>query len=138
MPETPLQCRVRALDHLVLTVRAIPDSLRFYTQVLGMRSEQFTGADGATRWALKYGQSKINLHQQGKEFEPKAADARPGTADLCFLTDAPVDNWLRHLTEHGIAVEDGPIRRTGATGPIMSIYIRDPDHNLIEVSVPAA
>ncbi|WP_298974515.1 VOC family protein [uncultured Roseobacter sp.] len=136
MPHTEIQCRVRALDHLVLTVKSIPETVRFYTQVLGMRGEQFEVADGSRRWALLYGQSKINLHQKGREFEPRAAHAHPGTADLCFLTDAPIDAWMTHLATHQIDIEDGPVQRSGAIGPIMSLYLRDPDDNLIEVSVP--
>ena len=128
--------RVRALDHLVLTVASIPESVRFYTSVLGMRGSQFKAADGSTRWALKFGQQKINLHQVGREFEPKAVHATAGSADLCLLTDAPIADWIGHLTVHGLKIEDGPVARSGATGPIVSIYIRDPDENLIEISVP--
>lgn len=136
MEPSSIQCRVRTLDHLVLTVKSIPDTVRFYTQVLGMRGEQFQVADGTRRWALLYGHSKINLHQQGREFEPKAKNAHPGTADLCFLTDAPIEAWVEHLTTHQIDIEDGPVRRSGAIGPVISVYLRDPDGNLVEVSVP--
>ena len=136
MPDSDIQCRVRMLDHLVLTVKSIPETVRFYTQVLGMRGEQFEVADGTRRWALLFGQSKINLHQKGREFDPKAAHAHPGTADLCFLTDAPLADWMAHLTTHQVQIEDGPVPRSGATGPINSLYLRDPDGNLIEVSVP--
>ncbi|MGC3940052.1 VOC family protein [Roseobacter sp. EG26] len=136
MQQSEIQCRVRALDHLVLTVKSIPETVRFYTQVLGMRGEQFEATDGTRRWALLFGQSKINLHQKGREFEPKAAHAQPGTVDVCFLTDAPIEAWTRHLTKHQIELEDGPVRRSGAKGPITSLYLRDPDQNLIEVSVP--
>lgn len=135
MPLSDIQCRVRALDHLVLTVTSIPDTVRFYTQVLGMRGEQFEAADGSRRWALIFGQSKINLHQKGREFSPRAAYPHPGTADLCFLTDAPLEDWMVHLTTHQVDIEDGPVPRSGAKGPIMSLYLRDPDKNLIEVSV---
>lgn len=137
MLNTEIQCRVRALDHLVLTVKNIPDTVRFYTQVLGMRGQQFTATDGTRRWALNFGQSKINLHQAGRSFDPKAAHPTTGSADLCFLTDAGLDDWMTHLAIHQIEIEDGPVTRSGATGPIASIYIRDPDLNLIEVSVPA-
>lgn len=136
MPQSENQCRVRAFDHLVLTVRDIPDTVRFYTQVLGMQGEQFEVADGSKRWALKFGPNKINLHQAGREFEPKAACPVPGSADLCLLTDAPMADWLAHLARHDVEIEEGPVTRTGATGPISSIYLRDPDRNLIEVSVP--
>lgn len=136
MQHSDIQCRVRTLDHLVLTVKSIPETVRFYTQVLGMRGEQFKAADGTRRWALLYGQSKINLHQQGREFKPKAGNAHPGTADLCFLTDAPMEAWMSHLTTHQIEIENGPVQRSGAIGDIISVYLRDPDQNLIEVSVP--
>lgn len=137
MQQPEIQCRVRALDHLVLTVGDITATVRFYTQVLGMRGMQFDASDGSRRWALKFGQSKINLHQKGREFEPKAAHPQSGSADLCFLTDAPMDDWLTHLAIHQVEIEDGPVKRSGATGPILSVYLRDPDQNLIEVSVPA-
>ncbi len=136
MPPSDIQCRVRVLDHLVLTVASIPETVRFYTQVLGMRGEQFDAADGTRRWALLFGQSKINLHQKGREFDPKAAHPNPGTADLCFLTDAPLEDWMTHLATHQVDVEDGPVPRSGATGAIMSLYLRDPDGNLIEVAAP--
>lgn len=134
MPQSQIQCRVRAIDHLVLTVSNIPETVRFYTQVLGMRGQQFDAADGSRRWALKFGQSKINLHQKGREFSPKAAAPTAGSADLCFLSDASLDDWLTHLAIHQVDILEGPVARSGAMGPIMSIYIRDPDKNLIEVS----
>ncbi len=136
MSNPNLQCRVRVLDHLVLTVSSIPQSVRFYSQVLGMRGEQFTAADGKNRWALLFGQSKINLHQKGREFTPHAKTPLPGTADLCFLTDAPLSEWQAHLATHQIEIEQGPVPRTGTRGPIMSLYIRDPDGNLIEIGQP--
>ena len=135
MPQSDIQCRVRVLDHLVLTVASIPETVRFYTQVLGMRGEQFEGADGTRRWALIFGRAKINLHQRGREFDPKAASPTSGSADLCFLSDAPIDDWARHLIIHQVEIEEGPVPRTGATGPITSLYIRDPDGNLIEIGV---
>lgn len=135
MLHSDIQCRVRMLDHLVLTVASIPQSVRFYTQVLGMRGEQFGAADGSRRWALIYGRSKINLHQKGREFDPKAAAPTPGSADLCFLSDAPIEDWITHLTTHQVEIEEGPVPRTGATGPILSVYVRDPDRNLIEIGV---
>lgn len=126
---------VTALDHLVLTVRSIPTTVAFYEAAMGMQPEQFKTADGTTRWALKFGTSKINLHAAGYEFEPKALAPTPGSADLCFLTDTTLTDWQSHLKAQGIAIEDGPVPRTGATGPLASIYIRDPDQNLIEISV---
>lgn len=126
--------KIRSLDHLVLTVSDINATIAFYSEVLGMEAERFQLADGSTRWALKFGVQKINLHQKGAEFEPKAALATVGSADLCFLSDTPLADWQRHFEGSDIAVEAGPVRRTGATGPITSIYVRDPDGNLIEIS----
>jgi catechol 2,3-dioxygenase-like lactoylglutathione lyase family enzyme len=123
-----------SLDHLVLTVRSIDDSVAFYGDVLGMTPDQFTVADGTTRTALKFGQQKINLHQAGAEFDPKAAHPMSGSADLCFLSDTPITDWMTHFAALDVSTTDGPIARTGATGPIMSIYIRDPDGNLIEIA----
>ncbi len=136
MPQSQSAPQVAALDHLVLTVADLAATVRFYETVLGMRAERFTPADGSERWALKFGAQKINLHQAGAEFEPKAARPGPGTADLCFLTDTPLAEWQTHLAAQGVAVEDGPVPRTGATGPILSLYLRDPDGNLIEISTP--
>lgn len=129
--------RVSSLDHLVLTVADIDATVAFYTQVLGMTPKVFHPADGSTRTALKFGAQKINLHPKGGEFDPKAAAPAPGTADLCFLTETPLTQWQSHLREHGIPIEQGPIERTGARGPILSLYLRDPDGNLIEVSTQA-
>ena len=118
------------LDHLVLTCTDLDATKHFYTQVMGMRLETF----GAGRIAFKFGNQKINLHQAGREFEPKAKRPTPGSADLCFLTATPVAEVVTHLEGCGIAIEEGPIRRTGAQGPILSVYIRDPDGNLIEIA----
>ena len=126
--------KVDSLDHLVLTVSDVETLVGFYRAILGMEAQQFFPADGSERWALKFGKNKINLHQKGEEFAPFANSPAPGSADLCFLSDTPISDWLQHLSEHKIAVEDGPVTRTGATGPITSIYIRDPDRNLIEIS----
>ncbi|SFK12991.1 VOC family protein [Celeribacter neptunius] len=126
--------KVTSLDHLVLTVADIPTTVAFYTEALGMAVEEFHPADGTTRFALKFGAQKINLHASGQEFEPKAAHVQPGSGDLCFLTEMPVADWLRHLQDKGHAIEEGPVSRTGATGPLLSIYLRDPDGNLIELS----
>lgn len=128
---------VRALDHLVLTVASIPTTVAFYDRAMGMQPEQFTVADGTTRWALKFGQAKINLHEVSKEFEPKAQHPTAGSADLCFLTDVSLEDWVAHLTARGIPIEEGPVARSGAQFPLRSIYIRDPDQNLIEIAVEA-
>ena len=122
--------RVTGLDHLVLTVASIERTVEFYERVLGMTREIF-GADKRT--ALKFGSHKINLHQRGKEFEPKAAAPTPGSADLCFLVDE-FPALETHLAAAGVPILEGPVRRTGARGPMMSYYVRDPDQNLIELS----
>ncbi|MEJ2456489.1 MAG: VOC family protein [Candidatus Thiodiazotropha sp.] len=118
------------LDHLVLTVHNIEASCDFYTRVLGMRVVTFAGG----RKALAFGRQKINLHQQGQEFEPKARQATPGSCDLCFITETPLDEVIAHLATCDVDIEQGPIRRTGAEGPILSVYLRDPDGNLLEIS----
>lgn len=124
--------RILQLDHLVLTVRDIQASCDFYRSILGMEVVTF----GDNRKALRFGEQKINLHQAGQEFEPKAASPTPGSADLCFLTETPLDDIILHLGNYGMKVLEGPILRSGATGSIISIYIRDPDDNLIEIANP--
>jgi catechol 2,3-dioxygenase-like lactoylglutathione lyase family enzyme len=126
--------RLDSLDHLVLTVADIPETIAFYETVLGMVAQQFTPADGTTRWALTFGNHKINLHQAGAEFEPKAKRPTPGSADLCFLTEVPLSEWRDHLDQQDVPILEGPVPRTGATGPIVSIYLRDPNGNLLEIS----
>lgn len=121
--------RVTSLDHLVLTVRSIEATCDFYARVLGMEVITF----GQDRKALVFGSQKINLHQQGKEFEPKAERPTPGSADLCFVTDVPLAKFIEHLNALNMPILDGPVSRTGALGPIISVYLRDPDANLIEV-----
>ena len=122
--------QILRFDHIVITVADIERSCRFYERVLGMRVVTFAGG----RKALAFGEQKINLHQRGKEFEPKAHAPTPGSADLCFITATPVTDVLVHLKACGVAVLEGPVARTGAIGPITSVYFRDPDHNLIEVA----
>ncbi|KIL39882.1 hypothetical protein SD70_17575 [Gordoniibacillus kamchatkensis] len=122
--------RIDRLDHLVLTVRSIEATCRFYTKALGMEEITF----GAGRKALQFGRQKINLHEAGKEFEPKAATPLPGSADLCFIAGVPLPDVVRHLQSCGVDIVEGPVQRTGAVGPMMSVYVRDPDGNLIEIS----
>ncbi len=122
--------RVTRLDHLVLTVRDIGATCDFYSRVLGM--EVVTFGDGRT--ALHFGEQKINLHQAGREFEPKAAHPTPGSADLCLITEAELSETLAALQAHNVPAELGPVRRTGALGEMESIYLRDPDGNLIEIA----
>jgi len=127
---------LETLDHLVLTVRDIEATIAFYTRVLGMRETRFTppGDGKSERVALSYGRQKINLHQQGREFDPKAKAPTPGSGDLCFIAAWKLEDVIAHLKAEGVAIIEGPSQRTGATGPIMSVYIRDPDGNLIEIS----
>jgi catechol 2,3-dioxygenase-like lactoylglutathione lyase family enzyme len=121
------------LDHLVLTVKDIPTTCDFYQHVLGMEVITF-GEGRAGRKALRFGQQKINLHEIGVEIPPEAASPLPGSGDLCFITDTPIPQVIAHLTTCGVAIEVGPVERTGAVGKILSVYFRDPDGNLIEVS----
>lgn len=122
--------QIEHLDHLVLTVADIPTTCDFYARVLGMRPVTFAGG----RTALAFGRQKINLHPHGGEFEPKAARPTPGSADLCFLVATPLEQAIAHLQACGVPIEEGPVARTGATGPIRPVYLRDPDRNLIELS----
>ena len=125
-----LSIHIDRLDHLVLTVADVEKSCAFYHRVLGMSVVVFGGG----RKALAFGRQKINLHAHGSEFEPKAERPTPGSADLCFITDVPLTEVIAHLNAEDVAIAEGPVERTGATGPILSIYFRDPDRNLIEVS----
>lgn len=118
------------LDHMVLTVADIEATVDFYTRVLGMQLVTF----GEGRKALTFGNQKINLHQAGREFEPNAERPTPGSADLCFIVATPLDRVIAHLEAQGVAIVEGPVQRTGATGRIRSVYLRDPDQNLIELS----
>jgi catechol 2,3-dioxygenase-like lactoylglutathione lyase family enzyme len=122
--------KIERIDHLVLTVRDIAATCDYYSRVLGMQVVTF----GGERMALQFGRQKINLHERGKEFEPKALRPTPGSGDLCFVTEVPLPQVVNHIRSCGVQVIEGPVRRTGAVGPIESIYIRDPDGNLIEVS----
>jgi catechol 2,3-dioxygenase-like lactoylglutathione lyase family enzyme len=120
---------ILALDHLVLTVADIETTISFYEK-LGMRHETF----GDGRVALRFGDQKINLHQRGAEISLNAAHATPGSADLCLLVTNPVVDVLATLRSAGIAIEEGPVTRTGATATLTSVYVRDPDGNLVELS----
>jgi catechol 2,3-dioxygenase-like lactoylglutathione lyase family enzyme len=118
------------IDHLVLTVRDIDVTCDFYANALGMQVVTF----GEGRKALHFGRQKINLHRAGQEFEPKAALPTPGSADLCFIITTPLSEVAAHLQQQGVPILEGPVPRTGAVGPIQSLYLRDPDGNLIEIA----
>ncbi len=118
------------LDHLVLTVRDLEATCDFYVRVLGMELRRF----GEGRSALHFGRQKINLHPAGGDIRPAAASPTPGSADLCFVTGTPLEAVQQHIEAQGVAIEEGPVERMGATGPIRSLYLRDPDGNLIEIS----
>jgi catechol 2,3-dioxygenase-like lactoylglutathione lyase family enzyme len=118
------------LDHLVLTVRSISHTCEFYTRVLGMQVVTF----GNNRKALQFGRQKINLHEAGHEFHPNALNPTPGSADLCLITTMPLLQVMEHLHTQGVEIEEGIVARTGAIGTIVSLYIRDPDGNLLEIS----
>ncbi|KAF1355002.1 Glyoxalase/Bleomycin resistance protein/Dihydroxybiphenyl dioxygenase [Delphinella strobiligena] len=127
---------VKALDHIVLTVRDISATVDFYTKHLGMKHERFVSPKDMSveRNALLFGHQKINLHQSGAEFEPKAGKVQPGSGDICFLTDEPVDNVLAEFRKAGLDVLEGDqvVDRAGARGKLRSVYVRDPDGNLVE------
>lgn len=122
--------KINRFDHVVLTVASIDATVDFYTRVLGMAAATF----GAGRTGLRFGTSKINLHQAGREFEPKARHPTPGSMDLCFIVADAIEDVVAQLNAAGVAIEEGPVPRTGATGEMVSCYLRDPDGNLIELS----
>ena len=122
--------KIDSLDHMVLTVRDIDATLAFYVNVLGMEALVF----GADRRALAFGRQKINLHPAAASLKPHAAQPTPGSADLCLIAGTPLATVIAHLQQAGVAIEEGPVARSGALGPIISVYFRDPDANLIEVS----
>jgi len=123
---------IERLDHLVLTVRDIEATCAFYHRLLGMETVTFGGG----RKALVFGRQKINLHEFGAEFAPHAEYPTPGSADICFLTSTPLESFISHCREHEVDFLEGPVRRTGAGGPILSVYLRDPDGNLLEIANP--
>lgn len=122
--------RIDRIDHVVLTCRSIEATCDFYRRVLGMEVVTFSGG----RTALAFGRQKFNLHQAGREFEPKADRPTPGSADFCLITDTPMAEILAHLAREGVPVIEGPTEKTGAVGRLQSVYFRDPDANLVEVS----
>ena len=122
------------VDHIVLTTRDLDACVRFYTEVLGMTLEKFR-TPTEERLALKFGHQKINLHEWGREFAPRAHVAVPGSLDLCFIADRPLDDVIAKLKAARVKIIEGPVKKTGAVGPIRSVYVRDPDLNLVEISV---
>ena len=124
------------IDHVVLTTRDLAACLKFYAEILGMKLEKFE-TPGATRLALKFGSQKINIHEWGREFTPRAHVAAPGTLDLCFIASVPLEKVIEKLNQEGVKIIEGPVMKTGATSKIRSVYVRDPDLNLVEISVPA-
>jgi len=123
------------IDHIVLTTRDLAACVRFYTEVLGMKLERFR-TPTEERLALKFGNQKINLHEWGKEFSPRAHVAVPGSLDLCFIAAVPLDEVIQKLRKTGVPVIDGPVAKTGAVSKLRSVYVRDPDLNLVEISEP--
>ena len=124
------------VDHIVLTTRDLEGCIRFYRDVLGMQLERFATPQGE-RLALKFGAQKINLHEWGREFTPRAHVAAPGTLDLCFIAAVPLEDVIVKLKAAGVPILEGPVMKTGAVSKIRSVYVRDPDLNLVEISVPA-
>jgi catechol 2,3-dioxygenase-like lactoylglutathione lyase family enzyme len=122
------------VDHIVLTTRDKDACIRFYSEVLGMKLETFR-TPTEERLALKFGAQKINLHEWGREFTPRAHVAVPGSLDLCFIASIPLEGVIEKLKQHGVPILAGPVAKTGAQGPIRSVYVRDPDLNLVEISV---
>jgi len=122
--------KINRLDHFVLTVASIEATCKFYSSALGMEVVSFD--EGRT--ALRFGEQKINLHQAGAEFMPKAAQPTPGSGDFCLIADTPLDQVIAHLGAQGVTIEEGPVDRTGAMGALRSVYLRDPDGNLVEIS----
>lgn len=124
---------LKSVDHIVLTTRDLYKCVDFYTRVLGMHLERY----GDGRFALRFGDQKLNIHPPGVKAGIKAKKPTPGSLDLCFLADRPLDEVIAQLKQHEVAIEEGPVVRTGARFAIRSVYIRDPDNNLIEISEPA-
>ena len=122
------------VDHIVLTTRDLEACIEFYTEVLGMKLESFKTPQGE-RMALRFGEQKINLHEWGKEFSPRAHVAVPGSLDLCFIASVSLEEVTKALKKARIPILEGPVKKTGAVGPIRSVYVRDPDLNLVEISV---
>jgi catechol 2,3-dioxygenase-like lactoylglutathione lyase family enzyme len=126
---------IEHIDHIVLTTRDKDACIGFYTEVLGMKLERFR-TPTEERLALKFGSQKINLHEWGREFTPRAHVAVPGSLDLCFIAAVPIEEVMKRLQAAGVAIMEGPVMKTGATSKLRSVYVRDPDLNLVEISQP--
>ena len=126
---------IKSIDHIVLTAQNIEQTITFYCDVLEMQLETFAPPDGSpARQALKFGDQKINLHDAKAPYIPHAENPTTGAIDICLLSDLPIQEWIKRFGSHNIPIENGPVQKTGATGPLMSIYVRDPDGSLIEIS----
>ncbi len=126
---------ILSIDHIVITVSDMKKTIHFYCDILGMEINQFySKSDNTYRKSLKFGKQKINLHDASNPYKPNAEVALPGTLDICFLTDEPLSDWIKIFNKNNVTIESGPVLKTGAIGPIESIYVRDPDKNLIEIS----
>lgn len=128
--------KLEKIDHVVITVKDVKKTIDFYTNILGMKLEKFSSSldDNQFRYAVSFGSQKINIHEEIKPIKPNALNPSSGSMDICFISKNKINDWVHHLVKKGINIEIGPERKTGALGPILSIYIRDPDFNLIEIS----
>ena len=128
--------KLEKIDHVVITVKDVKKTIDFYTNILGMKLEKFSSSldDNQFRYAVSFGSQKINIHEEIKPIKPNALNPSSGSMDICFISKNKINDWVHHLEKKGINIEIGPEKKTGALGPILSIYIRDPDFNLIEIS----
>jgi catechol 2,3-dioxygenase-like lactoylglutathione lyase family enzyme len=128
--------KLEKIDHVVITVKDLNKTIDFYTNILGMKLERFSSSlnNNQFRYAVSFGSQKINIHEEIKPIKPNALNPCSGSMDICFISKNKINDWVHHLVKKGINIEIGPERKTGALGPILSIYIRDPDFNLIEIS----
>ena len=128
--------KLEKIDHVVITVNNLNKTINFYTNILGMKLEEFSSSldNDNIRYAVSFGSQKINIHEEKKPIKPNALNPSSGSMDICFISKNKINDWVYHLVKKGINIEIGPEKKTGALGPILSIYIRDPDFNLIEIS----
>ena len=128
--------KLEKIDHVVITVKNLKKTIDFYTNILGMKLEEFSLSldNKQIRYAVSFGSQKINIHEEKKPLKPNALNPSSGSMDICFISKNKINDWVHHLVKKGINIEIGPEKKTGALGPILSIYIRDPDFNLIEIS----